>query len=62
MWIFRVLGFVVNLIIFYIIGCFIAMDLNPLNWWIITTIIGRILFCIFIVINIYANFIKDETN
>lgn len=35
------------LVFFYFIGAFIAWDLNPLNWWIITSTFGRFVFLFF---------------
>lgn len=32
--------------IYYIIGSFIALDFNPLNWWIFEETMGRILIII----------------
>jgi len=40
--IFLVMGFLV----IYLLGCFIAWDTNPFNWWLIKSIVGRILFII----------------
>ena len=34
-------------LLFYLLGSFIAWDLNPLNWWLFTSWVGRILFLIF---------------
>jgi hypothetical protein len=34
-------------LLFYLLGSFIAWDLNPLNWWLFTSWFGRILFLIF---------------
>lgn len=33
--------------IVYLLGSFIAWDLNPLNWWLFTSWVGRVLFVIF---------------
>ena len=33
--------------IVYLIGCFIAWDINPLDWWLFNTSIGRICFLVF---------------
>ena len=33
--------------VLYLIGCFIAWDINPLHWWIFTSSFGRILFLLF---------------
>jgi len=33
-------------LIFYLLGSFIAWDLNPLNWWLLTSSFGRVLFLI----------------
>lgn len=34
-------------LLFYLLGSFIAWDFNPLNWWLFTSWVGRILFLIF---------------
>lgn len=28
---------------YYLVGSFIAWDFNPLNWWIFTSVFGRII-------------------
>lgn len=47
----------------YIIGCFIAWDMNPLNWWLFTTIVGRVIYTVYFVI-VLANvpYFWDEFN
>lgn len=40
-------AFVLVHLIFYLLGSFIAWDLNPLNWWLFTSWVGRVLFVIF---------------
>jgi hypothetical protein len=40
---------IANLFI-YVIGCFIAWDMNPINWWLFTTIIGRTIYALYFVI------------
>ena len=40
---------IANLFI-YVIGCFIAWDMNPMNWWLVTTIVGRVFYAIYFVI------------
>lgn len=45
--------------IFYLIGCFIAWDINPLNWWLFTSWVGRCLFLIF-EICVIANYLLDD--
>lgn len=40
---------IANLFI-YVIGCFIAWDMNPMNWWLFTTIVGRVFYIIYFVI------------
>jgi len=37
-------------IFIYVIGCFIAWDMNPMNWWLLTTIVGRVVYIIYLVI------------
>mgnify|MGYP003347929104 FL=1 len=37
-------------IFIYVIGCFIAWDMNPMNWWLFTTIVGRVVYIIYLVI------------
>lgn len=37
--------FLVNLF-WYIIGVFIAQSYDPTNWWLFTTIVGRVFFVI----------------
>jgi hypothetical protein len=37
--------FFVNLF-WYLVGSFIAFDLNPTNWWLITHTVGRIILVI----------------
>lgn len=37
-------------IFIYVIGCFIAWDMNPMNWWLFTTIVGRVVYIIYFVI------------
>ena len=34
----------------YMIGCFIAWDMNPFNWWLFTTIVGRVIYAFYFVI------------
>lgn len=34
-------------LIVYLFGSFIAWDINPLNWWLLSTSIGRIFFLVF---------------
>ena len=58
-WIFKILGIVFNFTILYIFGSFVAWDLNPLNWWLFTSIFGRILFAIFFFVNIIVNLFSD---
>jgi hypothetical protein len=40
---------IANLFI-YVIGCFIAWDMNPINWWLFTTTIGRTIYAFYFVI------------
>ena len=49
--IFHVIGMIlIPMIIFngfiYLFGCFIAWDINPMHWWLFTSIPGRILYAI----------------
>jgi hypothetical protein len=43
----KLVAFIVFHLIFYIIGSFIAWDLNPLNWWVFTSWVGRVLILFF---------------
>jgi hypothetical protein len=36
-------------IFIYVIGSFIALDMNPMNWLLFTTTIGRIIYIIYFV-------------
>lgn len=54
------IGFFFNIIIIYFIGSFIAWDFNPLNWLLFTTIIGRVVLLILLIINIKANYFDDN--
>ena len=45
--------------VIYLIGCFIAWDINPLNWWLFNTSIGRIFFLVFEIIGI-GNYLLDD--
>jgi hypothetical protein len=40
---------IANLFI-YVIGCFIAWNMNPINWWLFTTIVGRVIYALYFVI------------
>ena len=42
-----VIGVVIGLAVFYLIGCFIAWSINPLTWWIFTSVGGRVIFTIY---------------
>jgi hypothetical protein len=47
----------------YLIGCFIAWNMNPLNWWLFTTIVGRVIYAIYFVITLVnAPTFWDEIN
>jgi len=37
---------VISVLVVYLLGCFIAWDTNPSNWWLIKTIAGRLLLVI----------------
>jgi hypothetical protein len=41
-----ILWFIVSHLVLYVLGSFIAWDLNPLNWWLFTSSFGRVLFVI----------------
>lgn len=44
----KIIGVILLLnVVFYLIGSFIAFDLNPIHWWLFDTMIGR---CFFLVI------------
>jgi hypothetical protein len=45
--------------IFYLIGSFIAWDLNPLNWWLFTSWGGRALFLFFEIYGVGNYLTKD---
>jgi hypothetical protein len=45
--------------IFYLIGSFIAWDLNPLNWWLFTSWVGRVLI-LFFEIYVIGNYLLDD--
>jgi hypothetical protein len=49
-------GFILAHIVFYLLGSFIAWDLNPMHWWMFTSSIGRILFIIWEIFVINASF------
>jgi hypothetical protein len=51
-------AFVLVHFIFYLVGGFIAWDLNPLNWWVFTSWVGRCLF-LFFEIYIIGNYLVD---
>ena len=46
-------------LIFYLIGGFIAWDLNPLNWWLFTSWVGRVLFLFFEIYGV-GNYLSDD--
>lgn len=60
MWIFRILGFVFTWLIIYIVGAFIAWDINPVNWWLVNSTIGRIILAFLFFASVKANFINDN--
>ena len=43
----------------YGIGCFISMDVNPLNWWFFTSIPGRLILAGFEML-IIGEFLKED--
>jgi len=45
--------------IFYLIGSFISWDLNPLNWWVFTSWVGRVLF-LFFEIYVVGNYLLED--
>jgi len=38
------ISFILVFCAIYLVGCFITWDYNPLNWWVIRTTLGRIIF------------------
>jgi len=56
---YRLLGVSVATLCMYLIDSFIAWDLNPMNWWLFTTILGRIFVAIYIVA-LVSSLINDE--
>jgi hypothetical protein len=46
-------------LIFYLIGSFIAWDLNPLNWWVFTSWVGRVLFLFFEIYGV-GNYLAED--
>jgi hypothetical protein len=46
-------------IVIYISGSFIAWDLNPLNWWLFTSWVGRVLI-LFFEIYVIGNYLLDD--
>lgn len=46
-------------LILYGIGCFISMDVNPLNWWFFTSIPGRLILVGFEIL-IIGEFLKED--
>ena len=47
---------IVELFVLYIIGSFIAWNINPLKWWLLTTIFGRISFFILLIMMVVGTF------
>lgn len=45
-WFYKLLGFISVMACLYIIGSFIALDLNPKHWLLFTTGIGRFIFIV----------------
>jgi hypothetical protein len=45
--------------IFYLIGSFIAWDLNPLNWWLFTSWVGRVLILFFEIYGV-GNYLSEN--
>ena len=52
-------AFVLVHLIFYLIGSFIAWDLNPLDWWLFTSWVGRVLI-LFFEIYVIGNYLLDN--
>lgn len=50
---------VLSHLIFYLVGSFIAWDINPLHWWLFTSSFGRVLFLLFEIYGI-GNFLADD--
>lgn len=50
----------ISVIIFYLLGSFITFDLNPMHWWLFSTMTGRIVFVIIAIVYI-SNTFSDET-
>ena len=40
---------IIALTAIYLMGCFIAWDYNIMHWWLVKTILGRILFIIMLI-------------
>jgi hypothetical protein len=55
----KLVAFIVFHLIFYIIGSFIAWDLNPLNWWVFTSWVGRVLI-LFFEIYCVGNYLAED--
>lgn len=55
--VFSIIGFLLNFLIIYILGSFVAWDFNPLNWWLFTSSVGRIIMVIILIVNFKVNFI-----
>lgn len=46
-------------LILYLLGSFIAWDLNPLHWWLFTSSFGRVIFLIFEIYGI-GNYLSED--
>lgn len=45
----KIFSITVGWVIIYLVGAFIAWDLNPVNWLMFTTSIGRLFFVVLII-------------
>jgi hypothetical protein len=52
------MSIVIMILVLYLIGCIIAMDTNPLHWWLFKSIAGRIV-TIFLLLLIVAGAFKE---
>ena len=57
---YKILGILTVTIIGYFLGSLIALDFNPLNWKLLTTIIGRIFLLVYIYAGILSLFTDED--
>ena len=57
---YKILGILTVTIIGYFLGSLIALDFNPLNWKLLTTIIGRIFLSVYIYAGILSLFTDED--